>query len=819
MVSIQIDSPTVSSPKRFTGKVPRIFGIALLPAIVLFSIYQCILGALYVQLPAAEIVNIAIQNAIKTNINSSGQDDEFGKFGKIIDELKEGMLRNKDDGNEASKRQDGVKSMLEIIMNEINDEVRMLEEQETSKLGRNALRKKSEEEWQWGPKVKEPAEFPKSMTWSDGAIKSLIMEKLEWDYNVLEKKIPFVENPHYADTVPKPTANFVSPKYTNNVVVAPFADASRKHGLTGVDPSTGKLWWKQKETPVVCDTVSEDECKKRLSAGGGFDLTLSDGLPLDTQPLINHLPDICMEHVKSIDISELPDASVVITFYNEPISTLLRTVVSVLNNTPPPILREITLVDDHSDREECLAGGPLDEAVKYLPKVKILRQPVRRGLVMGRIAGIQNSLGAVSVVLDSHVEVNEYWLEPLLQRVVEEPKAVVFPIIASIDPQTFLPKVTSGIGTWLSWNWNMQEQATFTFPPTSIAPVPSASMAGGLFAVRRDTFFELGAYDEKFSMWGAENVEMPFRIWMCGGRVEGIPCSLTYHIYRKGGIGYKSPDKSIVMNRLRTARIWMDEWYMIAKFFILFGKSDKEKEDRIVGNMDEMLVFKDNMKCNNFDWFLKNIDPNHTASNLSDIKILGTIRSMKDPSQCVDNHGKSKDNDVIGTYSCHGEGVSQAFYSGALMDGDTAKTQQITCGSNVKMCLARIHPIDKDSKPLENFGMCGLNNCSELSWNLTKVDIETAFPDTLTLPSSPDNLPKTSKIGRIIQNDKNHPEYGNKCLTKFDDRTNVAGNLSFIDCDLANIGQWWWLENVDITEGYEAPKIRTAHLDFIKHLN
>lgn len=45
----------------------------------------------------------------------------------------------------------------------------------------------------------------------------------------------------------------------------------------------------------------------------------------------------------------LPSASVIIIFYNEPWSVLLRTVHSVLKGSPPHLLKEIILVDDHSE--------------------------------------------------------------------------------------------------------------------------------------------------------------------------------------------------------------------------------------------------------------------------------------------------------------------------------------------------------------------------------------------------------------------------------------------------------------------------------------
>lgn len=198
-------------------------------------------------------------------------------------------------------------------------------------------------------------------------------------------------------------------------------------------------------------------------------------------------------------MEELPTMSIIICFYNEHIITLLRSIKTVLDRTPAHLLTEIILVDDFSDLDDL--KWKLETEVKSLNsnKIRIIRNEKREGLIRSRVYGARASKGDVLLFLDSHVEANVGFAEPLLNRIKDDRRILAIPVIDIINPDTFgysaSPLVRGGFNWGLHFKWDSLPAGTLTKDEDFLGPFKSPTMAGGLFAVDRLYFTELGEYD------------------------------------------------------------------------------------------------------------------------------------------------------------------------------------------------------------------------------------------------------------------------------------------------------------------------------------
>ena len=133
-------------------------------------------------------------------------------------------------------------------------------------------------------------------------------------------------------------------------------------------------------------------------------------------------------------------------------------------------------------------------------------------------------------------------------------------------------------------------------------------MAGGLFAVKKSFFEEIGSYDEDMQGWGGENIEISIRTWSCGHKIELIPCSIVGHIFRqKNPTRFPGTDIRSVLffNRKRLVETWMDSPYKE-----IFYKTTPHLITKDVGDVSGRRAIRQRLHCKSFQWYRETMLPN-----------------------------------------------------------------------------------------------------------------------------------------------------------------------------------------------------------------
>jgi polypeptide N-acetylgalactosaminyltransferase len=410
--------------------------------------------------------------------------------------------------------------------------------------------------------------------------------------------------------------------------------------------------------PVIL-TAEEQAEADRLFAKETFNVIASNKVAMDRRIRDLRHPDCHAQKYRK----QLPTASVVIVFCNEAPSAILRTVHSVINRTPPEYLHEIVLLDDASDRAD-VTGEDFENNLKTTwpdSIVKLVRSKERLGLIRARLAGADAASGDVLIFLDAHCEVNIVWAEPILDRIATDRTIVICPMIDAINDKTLEFSKYGGLAvggfTWsLHFTWRGVPDREQKNRKSEAEPARSPTMAGGLFAVDRKFFYEIGAYDRGMEVWGGENLEISFRTWMCGGSLEFLPCSRVGHIFR-GAHPYTFPAKdSHGINSKRLAEVWMDEY----KRLYYTHRTDLVTKD--AGNFTDRIELRKRLKCKTFKWFLDNVYPEKFIPD-ENVYAYGMVRNPSS-NLCLDTLNKDEKMEfALGIYSCQGGKSSAEVFS------------------------------------------------------------------------------------------------------------------------------------------------------------
>ncbi|MBN3283386.1 GALT6 acetylgalactosaminyltransferase, partial [Polyodon spathula] len=309
----------------------------------------------------------------------------------------------------------------------------------------------------------------------------------------------------------------------------------------------------------------------------------------------------------------------------------------------------------------------LEEYVKQLQIVRVVRQLERKGLITARLLGAKEATGEVLTFLDSHCECFYGWLEPLLARIAEDRTAVVSPDIPSINLDTFEfskparhpQQHNRGNFDWsLSFGWEAVPQHAKERRKDETDPIKTPTFAGGLFSISKSYFEHIGSYDDQMEIWGGENVEMSFRVWQCGGQLEIIPCSVVGHVFRtRSPHSFPKGTQVITRNQVRLAEVWMDGYKEV--FYRRNQNAAAMAREHTYGDISARLRLREDLKCKNFTWYLENVYPEAFVPDLTPV-LYGALKN-KGMEKCLDVGESNQGGKPLIMYPCHGMGGNQYF--------------------------------------------------------------------------------------------------------------------------------------------------------------
>lgn len=145
------------------------------------------------------------------------------------------------------------------------------------------------------------------------------------------------------------------------------------------------------------------------------------------------------------------------------------------------VLKEIILVDDYSDLDDLKETLEKEiDKININDTIRLVRNDKREGLIRSRVYGARNATSEVLLFLDSHIEVNVQWIEPLLERIKDNRSTLVMPVIDIINADTFSysssPLVRGGFNWGLHFKWDNLPAGTLMKDTDFLGPFRSPTM-------------------------------------------------------------------------------------------------------------------------------------------------------------------------------------------------------------------------------------------------------------------------------------------------------------------------------------------------------
>ncbi len=277
-----------------------------------------------------------------------------------------------------------------------------------------------------------------------------------------------------------------------------------------------------------------------------------DGLPaLKTQ--LKQDKENSLAYFANSDIAELTKTSVVILNYNssEYLETFLPSVSFSSNNNFETIVIDNASTDNSVDLLE-----------EWFPEISVISLNKNYGFAEGYNRGLKDVQSEYIALLNSDVEVEKGWLDPLVKFLGEHKDVgAVMPKILSCEDKTSFEYAGAcgGYMDMLAYPFcrgrifdDVENDSNQYDEPASVAWV-----SGAAFVIRRKLFEELGGFDGSYFAH-QEEIDLCWKIRRAGFKLFVLPQSKVYHV-GGGTLNYGSTRKLFLNFRNSLSTLYKNE--------------------------------------------------------------------------------------------------------------------------------------------------------------------------------------------------------------------------------------------------------------------
>lgn len=177
---------------------------------------------------------------------------------------------------------------------------------------------------------------------------------------------------------------------------------------------------------------------------------------------------------------------------------------------------EIIFVDNNSN------DGSIDFVNQNFPKIKVVKLNKNYGFAVPNNTAARMANGKYLVFLNNDTYVTKNWLIELI-KVMESDKTIALAQSLILYPDGSVDSSGDYVDL-LGRAYSLHDK------PTKIRHILSPK--GACMIARKDTFLDLGGFDETFFA-SFEDVDLGWRSWLWGFKVIVIPSSVIYHLGAK----------------------------------------------------------------------------------------------------------------------------------------------------------------------------------------------------------------------------------------------------------------------------------------------